>query len=198
MAWLLAGRRLQGMGGGALVGYAFVSVERFSRDEIWPQLFGPSAVWGVAAFSGPLAAPSSDALGSWRWAFGMVFIGGELVVAAGSLRGCAARAAEKSRKAPPLPAWRPLSLGERDADCPGRGRDRVGALVAVSRAGLPGLVLFLRLDARRPVSRLFPSTPFDLRTNVGAGMAMIAAFRSRPAPSPSMARCSYHPPRHTD
>lgn len=42
--------------------------------------------------------------------------------------------------------------------------------------GLLGLVLFFRLDARKPASRLFPSSPFDLRSNLGAGMAMVAAF----------------------
>ena len=49
------GRLIEGLGGGALVSLAFVSVERLFPRTIWPQLFGVmSAIWGVAAFSGPL------------------------------------------------------------------------------------------------------------------------------------------------
>ncbi len=43
-------------------------------------------------------------------------------------------------------------------------------------AGLCGVGLVFRLDARRPGERLFPSRPFDWRSPVGTGMTMIAAF----------------------
>jgi MFS family permease len=42
--------------------------------------------------------------------------------------------------------------------------------------GIAGLVLFFRLDARSPASRLFPSRPFAMDTTSGAGMLMIACF----------------------
>ena len=55
MTWFLAGRLLEGFGGGGLVALAFVSVERLFPRSIWPQLFAiMSAIWGVAAFAGPL------------------------------------------------------------------------------------------------------------------------------------------------
>ncbi|TIS75892.1 MAG: MFS transporter, partial [Mesorhizobium sp.] len=55
MPLFLAGRLIEGFGGGALVSLAFVSVERLFPRAIWPQLFGVmSAIWGVAAFSGPV------------------------------------------------------------------------------------------------------------------------------------------------
>ena len=77
MPVFLAGRLVEGLGGGALVSLAFVSVERLFARKIWPQLFGVmSAVWGVAAFSGPLiGALVAEAL-SWRWAFGIFTIAG--------------------------------------------------------------------------------------------------------------------------
>ena len=49
--------------------------------------------------------------------------------------------------------------------------------------GLAGLVLFFRLDARLPASRLFPSRLFDWRSKVGSGMTLVAAF--------SVATCSF-------
>ena len=49
--------------------------------------------------------------------------------------------------------------------------------------GLAGLVLFFRIDAMRPLSRLFPSNLFSWRTPVGTGITMVAAF--------SVATCSF-------
>ena len=72
MPLFLAGRLIEGFGGGALVSLAFVSVERLFPRAIWPQLFGVmSAIWGVAAFSGPLLGAIMTELLSWRWAFGI-------------------------------------------------------------------------------------------------------------------------------
>ena len=54
MPIFLLGRLIEGLGGGALVSLAFVSVERLFQRAIWPQLFAVmSAIWGVAAFSRP-------------------------------------------------------------------------------------------------------------------------------------------------
>ncbi|TGQ96070.1 MFS transporter, partial [Mesorhizobium sp. M1C.F.Ca.ET.204.01.1.1] len=49
--------------------------------------------------------------------------------------------------------------------------------------GLIGLVLFFRIDALKPDSRLFPSRLFSWRSPVGSGMTMVAAF--------SVATCSF-------
>ena len=77
MELFLAGRLVEGLGGGALVSLAFVSVERLFPRAIWPQLFGiMSAIWGVAAFSGPLLGAIMTELLSWRWAFGIFTFGG--------------------------------------------------------------------------------------------------------------------------
>ncbi|RVC43414.1 MFS transporter, partial [Mesorhizobium sp. M4A.F.Ca.ET.090.04.2.1] len=66
MPLFLAGRLVEGLGGGALVSLAFVSVERLFPRNIWPQLFGiMSAIWGVAAFSGPMLGAIMAELLSW-------------------------------------------------------------------------------------------------------------------------------------
>ncbi|TIU53006.1 MAG: MFS transporter, partial [Mesorhizobium sp.] len=77
MPVFLAGRLVEGLGGGALVSLAFVSVKRLFPRNIWPQLFGIiSAIWGVAAFSGPMLGAIIVDFLSWRWAFGVFTFGG--------------------------------------------------------------------------------------------------------------------------
>jgi MFS family permease len=188
MPVFLAGRLVEGFGGGALVSLAFVAVERLFARAIWPQLFAViSAIWGVAAFSGPLfGALVAQAL-SWRWAFGL-FSGAGLAMAAASfvvLRGPVA-SVDGSRiiKPPPFP-WLPLAALAIAVMLIASA----GVSIALLRSslllatGLAGLVLFFALDAQRPASRLFPSRPFAWRGKVGSGMIFVAAF--------SVATCSF-------
>lgn len=188
MGWFLAGRLLEGLGGGALVALAFVSVERLFDRSIWPQLFAVmSAVWGVAAFGGPLlGAIVSEAL-SWRWAFG-IFAAAGLAMAAMTLvvlRGPRATTPSGSPGAlPPFPFFALAVLAASILLIAAAGVD-----IALLRstlllfAGLTGLALFFVIDARRPAARLFPSRLFDWSTPVGSGMTMVAAF--------SVATCAF-------
>ena len=86
MPVFLFGRLVEGLGGGALVSLAFVSVERLFQRAIWPQLFAVmSAIWGVAAFAGPLFGALVAGALSWRWAFGLFSIAGFAMAAASFL-----------------------------------------------------------------------------------------------------------------
>jgi MFS family permease len=187
MPVFLGGRLVEGLGGGALVSLAFVSVERLFPPRIWPQLFGiMSAVWGVAAFSGPLlGAVISEAL-SWRSAFA-IFAGGGVAMAAAALavlRGPAATRRPSDGRAPAFPAVALACLVASVILIAYAGVEisLVGS-TALLAAGLAGLAIFFRLDARKPASRLFPSHLFDWRSPLGAGMTMIAAL--------SVATCSF-------
>lgn len=188
MGWFLAGRLLEGLGGGALVALAFVSVERLFERAIWPQLFAiMSAVWGVAAFGGPLlGALVSEAL-SWRWAFGIFAAAGlaMAVVTLFVLRGPRATVPSGSPgRLPPFPFFLLAVLAASILLIATAGVD-----IAVLRstllllAGLAGLAAFFLLDGRRPEARLFPSRLFDWSTPVGSGMTMVAAF--------SVATCAF-------
>jgi MFS family permease len=187
MGWFLAGRLVEGLGGGALVALAFVSVERLFPRAIWPQLFAiMSAVWGVAAFGGPLiGALVAEAL-SWRWAFGLFAVAG-LAMALASflvLRGPRATTRASSGTPPPFP-WRSLaSLAAAIMLIAYAGVGiaplRSSLLLA---AGLGGLALFFALDGAGRQARLFPARLFDLRTTMGSGMVMIATF--------AVATCSF-------
>jgi MFS family permease len=187
MPVFLAGRVIEGLGGGALVALAFVSVERLFDKSIWPQLFAIiSGVWGIAAFAGPLLGAVIAQDLSWRWAFGLFSVGG-LAMAATSLAvltGPATKADGRRDALPPFP-FVPLACLAAAVSLIGAA----GVSIAVVRSsallalGLAGLVLFFMLDARAPAARLFPSRLFDWRGKVGSGMTMIATF--------SVATCSF-------
>ncbi|RJT30957.1 MFS transporter [Mesorhizobium waimense] len=181
MPQFLAGRLIEGLGGGALVSLAFVSVERLFPRNIWPQLFGiMSAIWGIAAFSGPMIGAIMTELLSWRWAVGIFTLGGIAVALASFIvldTPEATRPQAASGTAPPFPY---VALG-----CLGASVVLIamaGVDIALLRSslllgfGLVGLMLFIYLDALRPRSRLFPSRLFSWRSPVGSGMTMVAAF----------------------
>lgn len=188
MELFLAGRLVEGLGGGALVSLAYVSVERLFWRAIWPQLFGiMSAVWGVAAFSGPMLGAIMTGLLSWRWAFGIFTFGGVAMALASFIvlnTPVATRPRAGDGKAPPFPFAALGCLTLSVALIASAGVDiaplRSSLLVA---AGLAGLALFFGMDALKPRSRLFPSRLFSWRTPVGAGMTMVVAL--------SVATCSF-------
>ena len=186
MSIFLAGRLIEGLGGGALVSLAFVSVERLFPRRIWPQLFGVmSAIWGVAAFSGPLIGAVIVEMFSWRSAFGLFTVLGLVMAAAcfAVLRspGATTRRAEIITPPFPLPALAVLAAAVVLIALAGVGIEPLRSTLLLS-CGIAGLVLFFVVDGWRPASRLFPTSPFSWRTPVGSGMTMILAF--------SIATCS--------
>ncbi|MGN6142758.1 MAG: MFS transporter [Mesorhizobium sp.] len=188
MPVFLAGRLVEGLGGGALVSLAFVSVQRLFDRAIWPQLFGIlSAVWGVAAFGGPMLGAIMSEYLTWRWAFG-VFVAGGLVMALASMavldtpQGRASDARDTALPPFPFAALACLAIGV--VLIAAAGIDvRLARSSLLLVLGLVGLALFFRIDAMRPLSRLFPSNLFSWRTPVGTGITMVAAF--------SVATCSF-------
>ncbi len=181
MHWFLAGRLLEGFGGGALVSLSYVSIERLFPRLIWPQLFAIiSVVWGVSAFGGPLVGALFAETASWRWAFGAFAIAGAgmALVSLGVLRGPQATQRKASPEGvPPFP-WLPLLVMAAAimAIAVAGVRNDLASAVFLLAAGAAGLAAFFLLDARKPRSRLFPTRPLDMRTQVGNGIVMMAAF----------------------
>jgi MFS family permease len=188
MPVFLFGRLVEGLGGGALVSLAFVSVERLFERAIWPQLFAVmSAIWGVAAFGGPLFGAMVSEILSWRWAFGLFSIAGFAMAAASLvvLTGSAGTVDRRSIAAPPPFPFLPLACLAAAVTLIASAGVSIEAVRSslLLAAGLAGLVLFFTLDARLPQSRLFPSKLFDWRSRVGSGMTFVAAM--------SIATCSF-------
>lgn len=70
MEVLVAGRLLQGLGGGAVTVALYVVVGRIYPEELHPQIFAWfSAAWVVPALVGPSAAGAVTDLLSWHWVF---------------------------------------------------------------------------------------------------------------------------------
>jgi MFS family permease len=70
MPILLAGRALQGFGGGLLAALTFMMVRLVFPEHLWPRAFAlASAIWGIATLVGPSIGGVFAELGIWRWAF---------------------------------------------------------------------------------------------------------------------------------
>ena len=86
MGTLLAGRLVQGLGGGMLVALAHVSVSRLYEPRLWPRLYAiMSGLWGASALAGPLVGGLFADAGHWRGAFWAFGAQAALVAVAGGL-----------------------------------------------------------------------------------------------------------------
>lgn len=73
MGWMLAGRTLQGFGGGLLLGLSYSSIRIVFEERLWPKAMAlVSSMWGVATLAGPAIGGIFADAGYWRWAFGAV------------------------------------------------------------------------------------------------------------------------------
>jgi predicted MFS family arabinose efflux permease len=70
MAWLLAGRTVQGLGGGVLAAFSYALIRYVFDARLWPRAVAlVSGMWGVATLCGPAVGGIFAQLGHWRWAF---------------------------------------------------------------------------------------------------------------------------------
>ena len=74
MGLVVAGRSIQGLGGGLVFGVVHAMVRELFPEPMWPsRLALISSVWGIAAIGGPFAGGLLAQMGLWRVAFwGMV------------------------------------------------------------------------------------------------------------------------------
>jgi MFS family permease len=173
MFTFLAGRVLQGVGGGWVAGVSSVAIGLLFANRLLPRVYSAmSSVWGIAVLIGPMLGGLFADAGSWRAVFWMFAIQGAIVAAAASVLLPPGEAATAMRAV----AWRQLSMIAVGiilisvADL----ADFSGAAVLIS-LGVGAFLLALRLDARGAV-RLFPHGSGDPRTVHGAGYATLFLF----------------------
>ena len=146
MPALVAGRLVQGLGGGAMTVALYVVVARVYPPVLHPKIFAAfSAAWVIPSLVGPFAAGIVAQMLSWHWVFlGVVgLVVPALLMIVPALRGCADR--RDTRRTP--------GTGEpHRGTCPpllravlGHGRLAWAALAALA-------VLGLNLSARLPVA----------------------------------------------
>ena len=70
MAAFLAGRLLQGIGGGAMMALCHIGIATYFPDRLWTRAYAAvSLVWGVSALTGPLVGGFFAHIGFWQGAF---------------------------------------------------------------------------------------------------------------------------------
>ena len=173
IGFVIAGRFVQGFGGGLLSALAYVLVRNAFPEALWPRVFGLLAgVWSVTVLVGPLIGGVFASYGHWRSAF---------VTVAGI--GCLLGAGALST----LPADRRSDQTVTQAFPAGRVAMICGAIALLSAASVAtglaikamlitatvvAFVLMMRAD-RRATAPLLPSDAFSLRSRTGAGLWMI-------------------------
>jgi len=70
MPWMLAGRSVQGLGGGTLSALSYALIRLVFAPALWPRAVALiSGMWGVATLCGPAMGGLFAEAGHWRWAF---------------------------------------------------------------------------------------------------------------------------------
>ena len=165
MPVMLAGRALQGFGGGLLTATSYALIRVVIPQPLWGRAFALiSSVWGIATLLGPTLGGVFATLGAWRWAFHLL-VPCALLLALLALR--ALPAGGNGTGARRFPLIQILLL--------------IGAVLAVSVAsiltdsvplqallvGLAALaILALGVLARRREIRLLPTGSFSLATPI--------------------------------
>jgi MFS family permease len=170
---VIAGRFVQGLGGGLLSALAYVLVRTIFPEGLWPRVFGLFAgVWSVSVPVGPLLGGLFAGYGSWRGAFFAVAgVGFLLGVAALLILPAKAEDDDATRRTFPLlrvvlicAAIALLSLASVLTGPASKSAFIVAAIGA--------FLLMLRID-RRATRALLPSDAFSLRSPTGAGLWMV-------------------------
>lgn len=174
MEVLLLGRFLQGVGGGGLVALTYVAVNRMFPSHLMPRLMALiSAVWSISAFCGPLIGGSFATFGNWRFAF-WAFVAQAGIFLMATLLKIRNEKTLNKRKQIIVPIGRLIVLS-------------MAVLMVAFAAANNDLLLspilcilsiiafrfFLKMDNNAHSTRMFPTTPFDIKTTLGAGMLLV-------------------------
>jgi hypothetical protein len=170
----LAGRILQGIGGGWLAGLASVAIGLLFANRLLPRVYSSiSSVWGVAVLISPMLGGIFADAGSWRAVFWLFALQGAIVATAAWVMLPTGEAAGADNGV----AWRQLSLiaiGIAMIAVADLAGDFIGVAV-LTGLGVGAFLLAMKVNGRGAV-RLFPKGSEDPRTMHGAGYATLFLF----------------------
>jgi MFS family permease len=184
MPLVIAGRFVQGFGGGLLSALAYVLVRYLFPPEVWARVFGLiAAVWGVSVLVGPLLGGLFASYGFWRGAFlAVTALAALLSVVAPRILPAVVTAASAPARRPPVlrmvlicSAIAVLSLAT-----------VVGGLAAKAlliAAGIGGMIVTLRID-RGAAASLLPRDAFAVGSPTGLGLWMVLLLSMATSPLP--------------
>lgn len=170
MGFVVAGRFVQGFGGGVLSAMAYVLVGNAFPEPLWPRVGSLlSGVWSLSVLVGPLVGGTFATWGNWRGSFYAVTLAGA-VLAILALRSLPRARGERAAAVRRIPVGRIALICAAIAVMSAASI----AVTPIAKAGLFGtavaaLVAMLTLD-RRSRSPLFPSDAFSLRSVTGVAL----------------------------
>ena len=170
MGWVVAGRLVQGFGGGLETAVAYVLMRSTFPEQAWPRTIAlMSTSWSMSVLLGPLVGGLFAHFGSWRGAFvTAAAVGVALASCAFFILRPDATSRGSSRPKAPLGRVALIVLAIAAAS----GTSVVAsalAKTALIAAAVASLALMLRLNRSAPV-RLLPSDAFSWRTQTGLGL----------------------------
>jgi len=170
MPVVVAGRALQGLGGGMLIASAHSMVRELFPEALWQRMLTTiSCAWAIPALGGPVVGGVLAGLGHWRAAFWAMT---PIAVIAAALTW---RILPRTRDTRParVPFGR-LALICVSVLCVGSiaNTRAPAARVALLVGAVAAVALMLRLDGRAP-ARLFPTGMMSLGSRIGQGFWMI-------------------------
>lgn len=176
MPWMLAGRSVQGLGGGILAALSYALIRIVFEPVLWPRAVAlVSGMWGVATLCGPAVGGLFAQAGHWRWAFWTLL---PVSLAQALLVAIQLRPARGQDAAVDRPAGIPLlQVALLVASVLAVAAGGLSPVLAVQCAGVTvGLALgaaAIAWDRRAPV-RLLPRGATRLHAPLGAVYASIA------------------------
>ncbi len=170
MGWVIAGRFVQGFGGGLLIAVAYVLVRRTFPERAWSRALSLlSGMWSVAILIGPLAGGAFVRYADWRIAFVVVAAIG-VVLALGAFSALPRDHGGEQSSAVGVPAGRVLLICLAIAGTSSAAVvSSLGLKAALIAAAIVAFVIMVRLD-RRAATPLLPSDAFSLSTPTGMGL----------------------------
>jgi MFS family permease len=173
IGFVIAGRLVQGLGGGLISALACVLVRNAFPEALWPRVFGLLAgVWSVTVLIGPLIGGVFASYGHWRGAF-VTVAGIGCLLGAGAHLTLPADSRSDQAVSRTFPAGRVAlicaAIALLSAASVATG---LAIKVMLITATVVAFVLMMRSD-RRAAASLLPSDAFSLRSRTGAGLWMI-------------------------
>lgn len=172
MPWMLAGRTVQGLGGGMLLSLSYGLVRIMFDEALWSRAMALiSGMWGFSTLAGPAVGGVFAEFGSWRVAFWI------LLPASAGLAAIVIRHFPGREQTPPtasdtgipLPQLGLLVLSVLAISIASLLED--GRLQALGLAGGLLIALAMALLDSRSRTRLLPTGAYSLNTRIGATFA---------------------------
>ena len=172
MPVVVAGRAVQGLGGGMLIASAHRMVRELFPEALWQRMLTTiSCAWAIPALGGPVVGGVLAGVGLWRAAFWAIT---PIAVVAGALTWLILpRSETPSPRRVRVPLGRlalicvsVLCIGS-IANAPG-----IAARAALFVGAVAAVALMLRLDSKAP-ARLFPTGMLSLGSRIGKGFWMV-------------------------